>query len=335
MILFFFGDDAFRIQEKCLALKNIFFEKNPGSTGFFEFDFSEEIEMKPFIETLNQSGLFATKKFVVAKNVFLAPIEFRRAMAEFLEKNTIDISKDEQRIVLFKEFGQPKKNEKLWKALSVKEIKKEEFLPLSSSQLSKWIEQCVTIFGATGVESKANRLLSTGFLLEKKKEEKTRRIDMFRLEMELKKLGAYRRGKIIREEDVFLLSSLVSEETVFQALDALFSGRRRDASLIFSRLAITGEPLGLLGMCAWQLRNIIRVKGAFLDGRIRSSFEVAKLLGMHPFPAGKCFEIAMRSSFEALESSFSLLTHLTRESKTGDRDPYGALMAFVMGEGKL
>ncbi len=333
MILFFFGEDAFRNREKRLVLKKTFFEKNPGSTGFFEFDFSDGAETKNLEACLAQAGLFAAKKFVIAGSVFDAPIETRRALAEFLEKNAKEISIDENRILLLFHNGQPKKNEKLWKALSAKEIKIQEFIPLGGTALFKWMDETAKKCGASGVDPAAKKLLSDICLTEAKRQGEKRRIDMFRLEAELQKLAAYRAGEVIREEDVHLLSPVpVSDETIFNALDLLFSGRRKEAVLLFAHLMKAGEALGLLGMCAWQLRNIIRVKGALTDGEIRNGMEAAKLLGMHPFPAGKCFEIATRSSLEFLEQSFTRLARLDREAKSGERDPEEALLAFVMGE---
>ena len=155
---------------------------------------------------------------------------------------------------------------------------------------------------------------------------------MFQLDAEVRKLAAYRTNATLREEDIQALSPKVaSEETVFQALDALFSGKKKEAVMLFSRLAEEGESLGLLGMCAWQWRNIVRTKGALMDGQIRSAMDTAKLLGMHPFAAGKCFHIASRLSMDSLEMSFTVLARLDREAKSGERDPESALLAFVMG----
>lgn len=333
MILFFFGDDSFRMREKRLALTQRFFEKNPGSTGFFTFDFVEGGIVKELAACLAQAGLFATKKFVIAGNIFDAPIDERRALAAFLDERGADIAADEHRILLLFHDGQPKKNEKLWKALSAKSIKTQEFSPLVGATLFKWMDETAKFSGAIDIEVSAKKLLTEVCLRESKRPGEKRRIDMFCLDAELKKLASFRIGETIREEDVRLLSpKAVTEESVFQALDVLFAGRKKESALLFARLMRTGEALGLLGMCAWQLRNIIRAKGAITDGEIRNAMDAARLLGMHPFAAGKCFDIAMRSSFESLERSFACLARLDREAKTGDRDPEEALTAFVMGE---
>lgn len=332
MILFFFGDDAFRMREKRLALTQRFFEKNPGSTGFFEFDFAEGAVVKDLSACLAQAGLFAAKKFVIAGNIFDAPIDERRALAVFLEEQAKDISADENRILLFLHNGQPKKTEKLGKALLTKSIQSQEFVPLVGTELLKRMDGVAKLSGADGIDLPAKKALTEVCLCESKRQGERRRIDMFCLDAELKKLASFRMGETIREEDVRLLSpKAVSEESVFQALDLLFAGKKKEAALLFARLMQAGEALGLLGMCAWQLRNIIRVKGALEDGQIRSSIEAARLLGMHPFAAGKCFEIASRSSLHALECSFMLLARLDREAKSGERDPEGALTRFVMG----
>ncbi len=330
MILFFFGD-AFALREKQSALKKAFFQKNPNSSGFFEFDFSEMETLNPLASALEQVGLFAPKKFVVVGNVFDAPIDMRRLLAEFIGEKSEKLSQDENRIVLFWSNGQPKKVEKLWKALSKKEIRREEFFPLSGLSLLKWIDGRVVASGAQRIESVARKILAEGFLYEEKKFEKNRQVDVFRLDMEIQKLGNYRRGEIIHKEDVYMLSSLrVDEGTIFDALDALFSGKKEQALKMFFRDAKTPDILGLLGMCAWQLRNILRTKGAMSDGRVRNSMETAKLLGIHPFPAEKCFRIASRFSLSDLEAMFARLVVLDREAKNGDRDPESALVSFVM-----
>lgn len=333
MILFFFGEDAFRLKEKRLALKNTFFEKNPGSTGFFEFDFSDGAEVGALAECLLQRGLFVSKKFVIARGIFEAPIEMRRELAEFLDVNSAELSADENRILLLCQNGQPKKVEKLWKALSKKEIKTQEFEVLGESMLLRWLDESVKRAGASGMELSAKKALIDICREAPKRSGGKPNTNMFQLDTEVKKLATYRTKDMVREVDVHTLSpKAANEETVFQALDLLFSGKRRDAALLFSKLSEGGESLGLLGMCAWQLRNIVRTKGALTDGQIRNASDTAKLLGMHPFAAGKCFHIASQFSLSALEKSFSLLARLDREAKSGDRDPEGALLAFVMGE---
>ena len=332
MILFFFGEDVFRLQEKRAVLKNAFFEKNPRSTGFFEFDFSDGASVRAVSECLSQTGLFAAKKFVIAGNIFDASIETRRELAEFLEIHVKDLAVDENRILLILQGSQPKKNEKLWKALAAKEIKSQEFTPLGETAILRWTDQAARRAGARGIEPEAQKLLLDVCRIGASRSGEKSFVDMFRLDTEVRKLAAYRTGEVIREEDVWTLSpKAASEETVFQALDALFSGKKKEAAILFSRLAQGSEPLGLLGMCAWQLRNIIRTKGALSDGQIRTSGEAAKLLGMHPFAAGKCFALASRSPLDALQKSSSLLARLDREAKSGDCDPESALMGFVMG----
>lgn len=331
MILFFFGEDAFRMKEKRLALKNTFFVKNPGSTGFFEFDFSDGAEMKEVSSCLSQTGLFVVKKFVIVGNIFDAPLETRRALADFLDTNKESLASDENRILLLFQTGQPKKNEKLWKVLANKEVRAQEFALLGEPAILRWIGETAKRCGALGVDSKAQKLLLDICRNDPKQSGKKPSIDMFRLDAETRKLAAYRRNEMIREEDVAAISPPVSgSESIFQALDALFSGRKKEAAAMFSALMRDGDALGLLAMCAWQLRNIIRTKGAIADGQVRNPFDAAKLLGMHPFAAGKCFALASQTSIGSLESAFSLLARLDREAKSGGRDPESALLDFVM-----
>ena len=333
MILFFFGEDAFRIRERRLELIRAFFEKNPGSSGFFEFDFSDGASLKDLTSCLSQSGLFAAKKFVIAGNIFDAPLEVRRLLSEYLDVEGEMIARDSQRILLFFQNGEPKKNEKLWKSLSSNFVKSQAFPLLSGNELHQFLSSLITTFHGRGIEAPARALLLERCQKESNDLRGKKTVDLFRLREEARKLVAFRAGEMIREEDVRLLLPFApEEESVFRALDLLFSGNRKEAMMVFSRLGVPGEALGLLGMCAWQLKNIIRVKGALLDGSLKNAAEAARLLGMHPFAATKCFDIASRLTLKAAEDLFLRLTRLDREAKSGVRDPDDALRAFALEE---
>ncbi len=332
MILFFFGENSLRIREKKLALKKSFFEKNPGSAGFFEFDFSDGAEVSGLVSCLAQTGLFAAKKFVIAGNVFDAPIETRRALADFFEDRSEEISIDGNRVLLVFQEGVPKKNEKLWKSLAAKHIRSEELKIPFGKELSVWVDDRVARSGALSIDVPAKQLILNTCRRESKQSGNTSLIDLPLLDMEIAKLGAYRAGAVIREEDVRILSSsAVSEQSVFRALDLLASGEKKAAMILFSQVMREGDALGLLGLCAWQLRNIVRVAGARTDGAVRTAFDAARILKMQPFVAEKSFRIAVTRSLQFFYEQFVRLARLDREAKSGDRDPEEALTEFVMG----
>lgn len=319
MILFLFGEDAFRSHEKLLTLKQAFFRKNPGSTGFFEFDFADGAKLSELIATLGQAGLFSEKKCVVMKRPFSAPIEVRREFAEFLDRDSAALSKDADRVLIIWESGSVKKNEKLWKALSGKTVRSEVFNALSEREAEQWIDRRILSAGATGIDPNARRALvercGTNTAL---------------LDVEIGKLGAFRFGKQVSFADVeLLLGNSSSEDGAFAAIDALFSGRKEMALRSFGLLLETDDPIRLLGACSWQLRNVIRMKSACESGAVRSGREAAKILSLHPFVAEKMFRMVLTLPLQKLLASFSLLARLDLEAKTGERDPKMAILKFV------
>ena len=74
MIIFFHGADGWRAREKVRELTEGYLAKNPGGTGLFRFDFEDTVDatamMRQLEETLSGGGLFASKKFVVVRDVF-------------------------------------------------------------------------------------------------------------------------------------------------------------------------------------------------------------------------------------------------------------------------
>lgn len=319
MILFLFGEDAFRSHEKLLTLKEMFFRKNPNSSGFFEFDFSDGAKVSELVSVLGQVGLFSEKKCVVVKRPFSLPIEMRREFAEFLDTDGPTLSSDTDRVLIVWESGSVKRNEKLWKSLSGKFVRTEEFSTLAPKEMERWIDRHIISAGATGIEPDARRAL-----IERCG------TNTARLHVEMEKLGAFRFGGVVSVEDVVLLVDGISSEAgTFTAIDALFSGQKERALRSFGVLLEEEEPIRLLGACSWQLRNVIRMKSAEESGAVRSGREAAKLLSLHPFVAEKMFRMVSMLSTKKLLASFSLLARLDLEVKTGERDSKMAILKFV------
>jgi DNA polymerase-3 subunit delta len=82
-------------------------------------------------------------------------------------------------------------------------------------------------------------------------------------------------------------------------------------------------------MCAWQMRNVLKVADAYEEG-IRQAPLLAKELKLHPFVVQKLLRQIGGFPIERIKKSFALLADLDTQSKSGQIDPKLALDMFVM-----
>ncbi len=321
MIIFLYGQDAFRSREKMTELRNAYLEKNP-SSGLFEFDgeSASEETIKTLKQTLNESGLFATKKLVILKRFTEAPEFSQKKLAEFLEEKCASIDTNKDNILIVWEATLPKKTNVLFKLLDKQVAKKQQFEILKGIRLEQWIIHRIHLIDAqTNIEKRALPLLVSEM-----------GDDLSALENELRKLTDVCEDKLIREADVALFVSQSVRSLVFEALEALASGNRVKALSLFEAQLEKGEnALYLLSMCAWQMRNLLKVADGYADGMRQASL-LAKELKLHPFVVQKLLRQIGGFPIERIKKSFALLADLDTQSKSGQIDPKLALDIFVM-----
>lgn len=321
MIIFLYGEDAFRSREKLVELRNAYLEKNP-SSGLFEFDgdISTEDVVKNMKQTLNESGLFATKKLVIARRFTEASEFVQKKMIEFLEEKIENIDTDKDNILIFWEEKMPKKTNALYKLLDKKIAKKQHFETLKGMRLEQWIVHRIHLIDAqTNIEKRALPLLVSEM-----------GDDLSALQNELRKLVDFCEEKMIHESDVAMFVVQSVRGLVFEALEALASGNRARALCLFEEQLEKGEnALYLLSMCAWQMRNLLKVADGYADG-CRQAPLLAKELKLHPFVVQKLLRQIGGFSLERIKKSFALLADLDTQSKSGQIDPKLALDMFVM-----
>jgi len=321
MIIFLYGEDAFRSREKLMELRNAYLEKNP-SSGLFEFDGDTATEdaIKQLKQTLNESGLFAIKKLVIARR-FTESSEFvQKKLTDFLEEKLETLEVDKDSVLIFWEAKMPKKTNALYKLLDTKVAKKQHFEILKGVRLEQWIVHRIHLIDAgTNIEKRALLLLVSEM-----------GDDLSALENELRKLVDFCEDKMIRESDVEMFVSQSVKSMVFESLEALASGNQAKATSLFEDQLKKGEnALYLLSMCAWQMRNVLKVADAYEEG-IRQAPLLAKELKLHPFVVQKLLRQIGGFSIERIKKSFALLADLDTQSKSGQIDPKLALDMFVM-----
>ncbi|GHU69462.1 hypothetical protein AGMMS49992_00180 [Clostridia bacterium] len=106
--------------------------------------------------------------------------------------------------------------------------------------------------------------------------------DLTRLVGEIGKLCAYRKGLLIREEDIRALSIRTEESTVFQWLDALLDGKGAASLTILDSLVESGENVfALLALAERRLRQLLYID--HMTRERRSATDIAKQLGLPDF----------------------------------------------------
>ncbi len=151
------------------------------------------------------------------------------------------------------------------------------------------------------------------------------------LDQEIVKLVTYSDGeRAITEADVALLVPYSQDAVIFDLVDALGHRDGSTAAKTLHRLIDEGEhPLGLLGMITRQFRLLIQVKT--LKAKGASSRDVAKRLGIHPFPARKLHGQATHFTLAQLEKVYRHLSEIDLDIKTGRIDAEVALDLLVAG----
>ena len=151
------------------------------------------------------------------------------------------------------------------------------------------------------------------------------------LDQEIEKLVTFSGGeRSVTTDDVETLVPYSQDAVIFDMVDALGHRDGRTASKTLHRLIEEGEhPLGLFGMIIRQFRLLLQVKT--LKGEGASPREVAKVLGIHPFPAGKLHNQATHFTSAQLEKVYRHLSEVDVDIKTGKIDAEVALDLLVAG----
>lgn len=143
-------------------------------------------------------------------------------------------------------------------------------------------------------------------------------------------LSFYKEAGEITLADVELFLMGNPKEKVFVALDALVSGDRAKAATLLlreSRIESGGVPK-LFGLLAWQLRELLKIRGEYDAGNTRSA-DIAKSTGMHPFVAGKLIGRIQGFPLGRLRKGFFMLSELDSDMKQGRIEPELALTLFI------
>jgi len=323
MILFLYGKDTYRLQQKLREIENRYREIHKTGLNLEKLD-ANQISFREFWDKLFQQSMFIKKKLFFLENVF----SNQKFKEQFTEKIK-EISGSEDIVVLF-EKKELAGNDETFKALK-KYGKSQEFKPLEGKKLREWIEKGFQKYEAEITEEGIDKLIE--FVGN----------DLWQLSNEIKKLSFFKRTAIashlknclktkVEREDVEKLVTSKIETDIFKTIDALAQrDKKRAFRFIENHLEKGDNPLYLLKMINFQFRNLLFLKLCQLKGEwsLTSMEMVGKNFGIHPYVVKKSMRMLGNFSLEELKKIYQKIFETDLEIKTGKISPQEGIRMLI------
>lgn len=309
MLIFVYGDDGFRVQEKVGQLVKAFREKfDPTGLNLAEFPGDKKkIQIGEVMGVVHAFPFLGQKRMIVIRDLVDATKKGEMdAWVEGFKKTP------ESTIVVFWESTEPKTLEKkpLYQELAgFAEVHRYVFPQLQGAELSRWVEARVKERGGT-MEASALRAL-------------VERVgaDLWQMDNEIGKLVAYAGGQPITTSMIDELVHASFEGKIFQLIDAVSQRRPADAIRLLQEERWSGaNDHYLLTMLGRQVRILLGARAMLDENSRATSQELAGTLDIHPFVAQKSLAQARGFSLEHLKAVHDLLFEFDVAMKTGGID---------------
>ncbi|MEY4723830.1 MAG: hypothetical protein RLZZ324_1343 [Candidatus Parcubacteria bacterium] len=330
MYFLIYGDDTYRSRKKLAALRERFSATRDAS-GMNVVTFRHgAVEVDEVAQAIYASPFLADKKMVILEGFLKAGAADQEKIGAALK------GKPESTVVMaYEALGA----EALVKAPLFADLRaqqySEECPALSPASAERFVSDEAVALGAK-MEPRAARLLVS--LLG---------VDSWQLHQETAKIAAYAlaggsRGKgivtgsespagVITEKIVGEMVADGRETEIFAFLDACAEGRARESSGQLEKLLAGGaSPLQIVSMLLRHYRAALAARDLIERGS-SSADELARQLGMHPFPAGKALAFARRHGREGLERAYERLVAMERAAKSGGPQVNVSLSMFAAG----
>ncbi len=290
MLIFLYGPDTWRSQQKLSEFKQEFIKKKDHQgISLVTFD-NQNFDLVNLRKAFLSPGLFTEKRLIIIKNFFSPAIlkisqktkNFFEEILKILQKTKTE--KDNILIFWDEDINEKKLNseqKKIYQLLK-KEPYQEEFKPLKKPQIKTWIK---------------NKATEKNIIIEPLAQEALIEIcgpNLWSLKNELEKLLALKSGnseKTIKLKDVQenLLPAL--EENIWALTDALGARKKTTALKIISDLLEQNiEIEKIIPLIAHQYRTILRIKSYLESHPQKNSYQISTALSLHPYVCKKGLE---------------------------------------------
>ena len=305
MIIFLYGPDSFRSKQKLNEIIMQYKEVRKSGLNLVYLD-AKEAKVSDLLDNFKIASMFAEKKLVILKNVFLN----KKFQEDLLEEIKNLIASDN--IIVIYENEAVDKRGKLFKLLD-KEIKCQEFELPDFKTVKIWLKKELEKNNAK-MEADAEDLL-LNYIGN----------DLWSLSNEVLKLSNYssaeadKDGKVINIEDVEILVKPKIDSDIFKTIEAMASRNKKLAlDLLHNHIENGDHSLYLLSMITYQFRNLLILKESG-----------GKRTGLHPFVVQKTMPLCAKFSFEELKKIYWRIFEIDSDIKTGKIDAELAIDMLV------
>jgi DNA polymerase III delta subunit len=139
----------------------------------------------------------------------------------------------------------------------------------------------------------------------------------------------YSEGNEISEQELDTLVPRPLEAKIFEALDCLASGQKDKALVLFRILLEQDDIFRTLGMCAWQVRQML-VVADYVEQGVTDQARIAKETKMHPFVVQKIQGTLRNFPRRRLIKGLGLLAEIDRGLKKSTYTGVAAVDTFVL-----
>lgn len=290
MILFFYGPNTFAARRKLQETVDRFKNTTGNSFDLERFDCSDQdLSKDKVVSAISSVPFLATNRLVILEDM-LANKKLGEALLPLLKdvaKETVVViyeSKVDERTKLFKEL----------KGLA----KSHKFENLTEQQLRTWVLKTAESMNGK-IDAQA-----VSFLIERVGN------SQWRLWNELQKLTAYNRT--ISKENITELVEPTFENSIFDMVEEIAHGQATQALRLYLGLRHQkAQPLYILSMIAWQMRNLLLVKAA--SENTGSDLAQAKI---SPYVVSKVRNIAVKVDMRNIVKSYESIQETDLKLKT-------------------
>jgi DNA polymerase-3 subunit delta len=309
----YYGSESFLIEEACGQLqKQVPAEQREWNLLMMDLD---EVPLEQVLQEAETPSFFGGKRLIIARNA----VFFTTAKAKREPNHNVDAllaylsSPSEGSALVFTVI-----NDKLDKRKKV--VKQTEKLAavtkydaLKGQVLLKWV---VDRFRKNDVKIKRDLCILFIQMVGN---------DLRLLNQECKKLATYAGSKgTITEEAITSLIPRTLESNVFQLTEKLAEKKITDVWTIWEDLLTQKEePIKILALMARQFRLLYQTK--VLSARGMGASEIAKMLGVHPYPVKLAVSHGNVFSENQLKQCLSMAITADQEIKSGKRDKVQAV----------
>ncbi len=312
MFYIFHGDDEHSKREFLTQIQEKLGDKALVDLNTTRFD-GDSLSFSQLKHACESVPFLSDRRLVIVDDLLMRKPEFMDALLEY-----VLILPDTTRLVFWESRLLPETHPMIRLAMQAEDGFVRSFKRLDGRELPLWIQNRVQNRGGR-ISPRAAHLLAINV-----------GNDLALLDNEVEKLVLYKGAELIEVDDVSLLCPFVAESSIFDLVDALGSRHRRTAAeLLQSKISDGTEPSYLFAMIVRQYRLLIQVKELAESGN--RSPDIAQILKMHGFIAGKLYQQCQNYDMTQLEQVYHHLLDMDVRVKTGQTEMVTALDLLVAG----